>query len=111
MFILPKELEAKWRAEMYQYSDRGVGALFDDMQKDVRWLDVPYGRVLVFTHTMMHGNHINREKTSRWSMNVRFKGIFTPYSDKRLGEFFEPITIRPASRIGMTYEQPGGFSE
>jgi hypothetical protein len=59
---------------------------------------------------MMHGNHINRETTTRWSMNIRFKGLFTPYSDKRLGEFFEPITIRPASRVGMTYEQPRGFS-
>jgi sporadic carbohydrate cluster 2OG-Fe(II) oxygenase len=111
MFILPKEHEARWRNVMPQYSDRGVAALFKDMEGDLRWLDIPYGKVLVFTHTLMHGNHINREKTARWSMNVRFKGLFTPYSDKRLGEFFDPITIRPASRVGMTYEQPSGFSE
>jgi sporadic carbohydrate cluster 2OG-Fe(II) oxygenase len=111
MFVLPKEREERWRALMPQYADRGVAALFGDMEQDLRWLDIPYGKVLVFTHTLMHGNHVNRESTARWSMNVRFKGLFTPYSDKRLGEFFEPITIRPASRIGMTYEQPTGFSE
>jgi sporadic carbohydrate cluster 2OG-Fe(II) oxygenase len=111
MFILPKEQEQQWRVRMAEYSNRGVAALFEDMEKDVRWLDIPYGKVLVFTHTMMHGNHINREATARWSMNVRFKGLFTPYSDKRLGDFFDPITIRPASRIGMTYEQPTGFLE
>jgi sporadic carbohydrate cluster 2OG-Fe(II) oxygenase len=111
MFILPKEREVHWRTVMPKYSDRGVKAMFSDMEGDLHWLDIPYGKVLVFTHTMMHGNHINREETARWSMNVRFKGLFTPYSDKRLGEFFDPITIRPASRIGMTYEQPSGFSE
>jgi sporadic carbohydrate cluster 2OG-Fe(II) oxygenase len=111
MFILPKEREAQWRAVMPEYSDRGVAALFKDMERDLRWLEIPYGKVLVFTHTLMHGNHVNREKTARWSINVRFKGLFTPYSDKRLGEFFDPITIRAASRVGMTYEQPVGFSE
>jgi sporadic carbohydrate cluster 2OG-Fe(II) oxygenase len=111
MFILPKEREGKWRQLMPEYSRRGVTALFADMEKDLRWLDIPYGKVLVFTHTMMHGNHINREPTTRWSINIRFKGLFTPYSDKSLGEFFDPITIRPASRVGMPYESPVGFSE
>jgi sporadic carbohydrate cluster 2OG-Fe(II) oxygenase len=111
MFILPKEREEKWRRVMPEYADRGVTDMFKDMENELLWLDVPYGKVLVFTHTLMHGNHINREPTARWSMNVRFKGLFTPYADKRLGDFFEPITIRPASRIGMTYEQPAGFTE
>jgi len=110
MFILPKEHEARWRREMPDYGDRGIDAMFTDMEKDLQWLDIPYGKVLVFTHTLMHGNHVNRERTARWSMNVRFKGLFTPYSDKRLGEFFEPITIRAASRVGMTYQQPSGFA-
>lgn len=111
MFILPQSEDAKWRAAMHRYADRGALAMYHDMEADLRWLDVPYGHVLVFTHTLMHGNHVNRERTARWSMNVRFKGLFTPYSDKRLGEFFDPITIRPISRIGMAYEQPTGFHE
>jgi sporadic carbohydrate cluster 2OG-Fe(II) oxygenase len=111
MFILPKRREAGWRGKMHLYADRGVADLFTDMLPDLAWLDIPYGNVLVFTHTLLHGNHINRETTTRWSMNIRFKGLFTPYSDKRLGEFFEPVTIRAASRIGMSYEQPSGFHE
>jgi hypothetical protein len=59
----------------------------------------------------MHGNRVNRESTARWSMNVRFKGLFTPYADKRLGEFFEPITLRAATRIGLDYRLPDGFHE
>lgn len=110
MFILPRKCEAQWRDRLPEYAGRGVASLYADMEHELQWLDVPYGKALIFTHTLMHGNHINREATARWSMNVRFKGLFTPYSDKRLGEFFEPITIRPASRVGMTYEQPKGFT-
>jgi hypothetical protein len=39
-------------------------------------------------------------------MNCRFKGVFTPYGDKKIGEFFEPITLRAASRNGMSYQYP-----
>jgi hypothetical protein len=57
----------------------------------------------------MHGNRINTERNARWSINIRFKGLFTPYSDKKLGDFFDPITLRPASRIGIDYRLPTGF--
>ena len=59
----------------------------------------------------MHGNRINQEATTRWTFNIRFKGLFTPYSDKRLGEYFAPIIIRPVSRIAMDFQLPGGFNE
>ena len=51
-------------------------------------------------------NRVNLEKETRWSINCRFKGAFTPYGDKKLGEFFEPITLRIASQIGMQYKIP-----
>ena len=57
----------------------------------------------------MHGNRMNRESETRWSMNCRFKSLLSPYAGKRLGEFFEPITIRAATRLGMAYEFPNGF--
>ena len=34
------------------------------------------------------GNIVNKENETRWSLNCRFKGIFTPYNDKKIGEFF-----------------------
>ena len=45
---------------------------------------------------------MNKEKETRWTMNCRFKSIFTPYSEKNIGEFYEPITLRAASKIGIT---------
>jgi sporadic carbohydrate cluster 2OG-Fe(II) oxygenase len=111
MFLLPPQADALWRTRMHEFQRGTVEALFAAVEPELRWLDVPYGNVLVFTHTLMHGNRINRESGTRWSMNVRFKALFTPYSDKQLGDFFEPIVVRPVSRFGMSYELPGGFDE
>jgi sporadic carbohydrate cluster 2OG-Fe(II) oxygenase len=111
MFLLPPEADTKWRSRMHEFQRGGVDRLFAAVEPELRWLEVPYGHVLVFTHTLMHGNRVNRESSTRWSLNVRFKSLFTPYSDKQLGAFFEPVIVRPVSRIGMLYELPGGFGE
>jgi sporadic carbohydrate cluster 2OG-Fe(II) oxygenase len=110
MFVLPLEADARWRDRLHEFAGASVESFTKAAEGDLRFLDVPYGHVLVFTHTMMHGNRVNREPTARWSFNIRFKGLFTPYSDKQLGDFFEPITLRPATRIGMNYRLPAGFN-
>ena len=111
MFLLPPERGAEVEARMADFDGKDTDDLFADIEDDLIWLDVPYGHVLLFNQNLMHGNRINREGGTRWTMNCRFKGLFSPYAGKRLGEFFEPITIRPASRVGMKHELPGGFSE
>ena len=54
----------------------------------------------------MHGNVVNKEKSTRISFNCRFKSAFSLYRDKELGSFFMPITIKPTTIIGMDYEFP-----
>ena len=50
--------------------------------------------------------NIDIEKETRWSMNCRFKSIFTPFGDKKIGEFFEPITLRKISELALKYKLP-----
>tara|TARA_B100001250_G_scaffold253726_1_gene218280 strand:- start:165 stop:956 length:792 start_codon:yes stop_codon:yes gene_type:complete len=81
--------------------------IFQEIKNDVLWLNIKFGEILIFNQSLPHGNRVNNEKETRWSMNCRFKSVFTPYGDKKLGEFFEPITIRAASKCGIEYEYPG----
>jgi sporadic carbohydrate cluster 2OG-Fe(II) oxygenase len=111
MFLAGPQVDAAWRDRMSEFAHEGAEAFFRAIEPEVSWLEIPYGHVLVFTHTLMHGNRVNREPTARWSLNVRFKALFTPYSDKQLGDFFDPITLRAATRIGMQYRLPAGFDE
>lgn len=111
MFLLPPEANREAEARLGEFSGRSAEDLFRAIEPQVEWLDIPYGNVLLFSQNLMHGNRINQEPETRWSMNCRFKSLFSPYAEKRLGEFFEPITIRPATRLGMNYRLPGGFKE
>lgn len=111
MFLLPPEANREAEARLGEFSGRSAEDLFRAIEGRVEWLDIPYGKVLLFSQNLMHGNRINQEPETRWTMNCRFKSLFSPYAEKRLGEFFEPITIRPATRLGMTYRLPGGFKE
>jgi sporadic carbohydrate cluster 2OG-Fe(II) oxygenase len=109
MFILPPAANARAAASLAGYDGKGVEALYRDYESEMRFLTVEYGQFLLFDQNLIHGNRINREPSTRWTFNCRFKGLFTPYADKRLGEFFEPITMRPATRLGLAYKLPEGF--
>ncbi len=111
MYILPPVGASQIQRNLAAFAGRSAEDIFRDIERDVAWLEIPYGNFLLFNQNLPHGNRVNDEADARWSMNCRFKGVFTPYADKKLGEFFEPITLRAASRIGLDYEAPGSFSE
>ena len=82
--------------------------LYQNIKKDLTWLNIKYGEVLLFNQSLPHGNVVNIENETRWSMNCRFKTIFSPYGDKKIGEFFLPITTRAMTEVGMNYKSPFG---
>jgi sporadic carbohydrate cluster 2OG-Fe(II) oxygenase len=111
MFLLPPAANARTEARWADFAGKSVDDLYRAIEPDLTWLDIPYGNVLLFQQNLMHGNTVNREPTTRWSMNCRFKSVMSPYAEKRLGDFFEPITLRAATRLGMTYKLPEGHPE
>jgi sporadic carbohydrate cluster 2OG-Fe(II) oxygenase len=109
IYLLPPGPNRMVSGRLHEFSSQSAEDLFHAIEQDVEWIDIRYGEVLLFAQSLMHGNRVNLEPDTRWSMNCRFKSLFSPYADKRLGEFFEPVTVRPATRLGMGYKLPGGF--
>lgn len=109
MFILPRKLNDEHSKRLPEFQGKDTEELFRAIEPDVEWVTVSVGQGIIFTHTLMHGNRRNEENEARWSMNCRFKSLLSPYDTKRLGEFFEPITLRAATRLGMSYALPKGF--
>lgn len=95
------------------FSEGGMTGLYEKVKDDLEWLDVSYGQVVIFSPNCFHGNVLNVETTTRWSLNCRFTGLFTPYNsaEKSLGSFYLPITPRPVTRVGMSFQHPTGFEE
>lgn len=113
MFLLPPEdNQEAFRTLRRRLEEGGPVRLFQEVQDRLVWLRVPYGKVLVFTPNLLHGNTVNRVPETRWSFNGRFKGLFTPYGGpaKHLGSYYLPITTRTVSRVGMAYRPPEGFN-
>ena len=111
MYLMEPNKNHDFQQILSKYRNSNAEELFNIIKADVNFIQIPFGSILLFTQTLIHGNRINEESETRWSMNCRFKSLLSPYSDKKLGEFFEPINIKPVTRIGMAYEYPSGFNE
>lgn len=111
MFMLSLADSMAMTERLADYQDAGVEGLFKAIEDRIFWAEVSFGSFLLFNPALIHGNRVNRERTTRWSINCRFKGLFTPYSDKRLGSFFEVLSMRPATRMALSYKLPAGFDE
>jgi sporadic carbohydrate cluster 2OG-Fe(II) oxygenase len=113
MFILPRPKSDAIAGRLKVFSQGGMKQLYEEVERDLIWLDIPYGKVLVFSPNVLHGNVVNEEPTTRWSLNCRFTGLFTPYgtAERSLGAYYTPITPRPVTRLGSVYREPEGFEE
>ncbi len=107
MYILPPQKFKKLKRYLIKKKNSSsVNKIFNQIKKDLVWINIKFGQILIFNQCLPHGNIVNREKETRWSLNCRFKSIFSPYKDKKVGEFFEPITMRKISQLGNKYRYP-----
>jgi len=107
MFLLPPKDTRELHNRFSEFENKSNEDIFKAFEDRLQWIEIEYGEVLLFNQNLPHGNRVNMEKETRWSLNCRFKSVFAPYGDKRLGEFFEPVTLRAATLVGMDYDLPG----
>jgi sporadic carbohydrate cluster 2OG-Fe(II) oxygenase len=106
MYIFRKEKKNTLNKKIYKMKNKSSFHIYKALEKDLTWLKVDYGKFLLFDQSLPHGNVVNKEDQTRVSMNCRFKTIFSPYGDKKIGEFFSPITCRATTEIGLIYNSP-----
>ena len=80
--------------------------IFQRLKGYLKWIEMSTNQVLAFDQTLPHGFCINRERSTHWSLNCRFKSIMSPYVDKLLGEYFMPITTKACTINGIDYQEP-----
>lgn len=84
-----------------------TGATIQDLmarhESDFQYIELEPGQALLFWHHLPHGNTVNREDSTRWSLNMRFKNLFTPYGEKGLGDYFVPWKKSPFTETILRY--------
>ena len=106
MYILPKTEYNVFEKQLSSVQNPDSEMIYQMCKKKIIFIKIKYGQVLLFNPMLPHGNRINLENETRWSLNFRFKNIFSPYGDKKLGEYYEPIIIRPCTQNGLDYKHP-----
>ena len=106
MYLLKKKYLEKFILKLKKNKIKNSSKIFNLVKNEIQFLKINFGNFLIFDQTLPHGNVINKEKETRWSMNCRFKSMFSPYGDKKIGEFFLPITTRSMTKIGLKYKSP-----
>jgi sporadic carbohydrate cluster 2OG-Fe(II) oxygenase len=104
MFILPRD--SKNFINFHKFTFKRNSEIMKKIKKDIQFINIKYGEVLVFSQNLPHGNVVNTEKKTRWSFNARVKSLMSPYSQKNLLDFFEIIELKPATEFGLLYEYP-----
>lgn len=106
MYILPRDQNEEIINQFPQYQALSAEALYGKISNKVKFIEINYGQALIFWHSLLHGNRVNQEAATRWSMNFRFKSLLSPYGNKGLGESFVPFSIKPLTRLGYAYREP-----
>lgn len=105
MFILPRKKSNLIHSNIKVFEEKGMNGLFEEVKNELEWLNIPFGKVLIFSPILFHGNVLNDEDETRWSLNTRFKSLLSPYgsAEKSFGSFYLPITIKSMTDIGSQY--------
>ena len=110
MFLIPIEETKKILKNFTKFSKKGFGSIVKNNKKK-KFLNIKSDEYLIFSPNILHGNTKNLTKDTRISLNTRFKGLFTPYNniegnDRKLGYFYQPLNIKPASIVGLNFKLP-----
>jgi sporadic carbohydrate cluster 2OG-Fe(II) oxygenase len=106
MYLVPLIKSNGITENFSDYTDLNVEEFYQKIKNDTVNLEVAFGSGVIFSHSLLHGNRVNEESLTRWSLNIRFKSALTPYGSKEIGETFSPLNIRPSTRLGYEYKKP-----
>tara|TARA_B100001057_G_scaffold497722_1_gene602658 strand:+ start:797 stop:1561 length:765 start_codon:yes stop_codon:yes gene_type:complete len=75
--------------------------------KNLKWLKLKSGQGLMFSPNCLHGNVINKENKTRVSINIRYKNIFSPYSnisnEKKVGSFYKVLSPKAITLFNLKH--------
>jgi sporadic carbohydrate cluster 2OG-Fe(II) oxygenase len=64
-------------------------------------METNFGEYLVFWTRVYHYAGMNKEKSTRWSLNLRYKNLFSPYGMKGYLDYFEPKNFSQVTSLSF----------
>ena len=81
-----------------------------------KFIKINFGEILLFNPAIIHGNVLNKTKSTRISLNIRFKSLFSPEPsltnpDRKYGTYYKTFTISKNTTFGVQLIKSGIFNE
>ena len=114
MYIFDKKLSINEINKMEKYKYSGMNLIYNRNKNKKKFLKIKKGEYLIFSPNLLHGNITNTTNETRISMNSRFKNLFSNYAEKtkfgkRIGYFYKPLKIKPATEFSLNFNIPNEF--
>ena len=108
MFIVNPRESLKILSKMKRSKKNTIQNITKNHKNKMKWLKLNFGQAVVFTANCFHGNVINREKTTRISINFRFKNLYSPYVKnvgnlKNIENFYFRINKKLITKLNLDY--------
>ena len=82
--------------------------LYKKFHKKLKWIKLKKGEAILFSPNCLHGNVVNREINTRWSINMRFKNLYSPENmannEKKLGSFYKTLNPKIITLLNLKYD-------
>ena len=95
MYILDKKETSKIYKKMNKSINKKIKIdeimdnYFKYAFKNSKSFNLNFGEALIFWAPLVHCVEMNKEKTTRWSLNFRYKNTFSPYGTKGFIDYFK----------------------
>ena len=96
MYLIPREYHDK-ADKLFSINDEKSFRKFS--LKHGKNLSVKFGEVLIFCTNNFHYVPLNQTNMTRWSLNLRFKNLFSPYGERNLLDYYEIVNTSPLTEI------------
>ena len=107
MYVMNLKNSQKIENKLLKYNKLGTDKIYSSYKKKFKFLNLKFGELLIFSSNILHGNKKNLIEETRWSLNCRYKSIFSPNNQsityKNFSSMYENIGIKPATIIGLDY--------
>jgi|TARA_B100001964_G_C14058395_1_gene520223 sporadic carbohydrate cluster 2OG-Fe(II) oxygenase len=86
-------------------NDKNGSELREYSMKHGERVDMGFGEVLIFWAPLIHDIPVNKENETRWSLNLRYKNLFSPYGTVGFPDYFRILRTSSLSRLALDFEK------
>ena len=87
MYILKPKYYDFFLNKNIMKKSKNTNEIFNKVKNKINFIKIDYGNYIIFNQNLPHGNIVNTENETRWSINCRFKSFFLLMVIKKLANF------------------------